>query len=153
MVRPEFSIGALLENPDLIDDISRIEVLINQPCIPNCPLMPDHYRYLQKLRSGENINEEFKCIKQDLPISHEIFKNTLAHSEDIVKKLVDMGVRHLKIQGRGADNYAQSHTLMIFGQMFKQSGSNYLLIEDILHGALDREIERLNNFLQFGIKE
>ena len=149
VVRPEYSKGPLLENPDLIDDISRIEVLINQPCIQNCPRMPQHYRFLENMRLGqENRSGNFQCIKKTLPRNQVLFKNTLAHDEQTIKKLVEIGVQHLKIQGRGVENVAQSLALMLMGQMFSPHGSGYLIIEEMMHGAIEKEIENFKTLLE-----
>lgn len=149
VVRPEYSKGALLENTDLIDDISRIEVLINQPCIQNCPRMPQHYMHLENMRLGrENNTANFQCIKCSLPGGNALFNNTLVHNEQTIQKLVNMGVKHLKVQGRGVENLAQSQALMIFGQMFSQSGSNYLVVEELMHGAVEEEMNFFKQVLE-----
>lgn len=142
VVRPEFSKGPLLENPSLIDDISRIEVLINQHCIQNCPQAPAHYKALSALRYGGNAN--FKCYKCNFTNRVMIYNNTVSHDEDAVKKLVSYGVKHLKLQGRSCGNLPQSHALMLFGQMFNTTGSNHLIVEDIMHGAIESEITYFN---------
>jgi len=151
VVRPEFSRGPLLENPDLIDDISRIEVLINQPCIQNCPRMPQHYRHLETMRLGNREStQSFQCIKYSIPQSLALYKNTLAHSETTTQKLVDLGVKHLKLQGRGVESVAQSLTMMLFGQMFNQTGSNYLIINELLNGAVEKEVFNFKRMMENG---
>jgi len=149
VVRPEYSKGALYENPSLIDDISRIEVLINQPCIQNCPRMPQHYRYLESMRMGNNnTNKNFQCIRSCFPAGMAMYKNTLAHSEKVTQKLVESGIKHLKLQGRGVNNIAQSLAMMLFGQMFNQTGSNYLIISNLLGDAVELEIENFKKLLE-----
>lgn len=148
VIRPEYSKGPLLENPNLIDDISRIEVLINQPCIQNCPRMPKHYQYLESMRTGNEAKENFKCIKSTLPYGPALYKNTVAHDRQTVQKLVDSGVKHLKVQGRGVNSLPQSLALMLYGQMFNQDGSSYLIIEDLMHGRVEEEISNFHSLFE-----
>ena len=137
VVRPEYSRSALATNPELIDDISRVEVLINQPCIHECPKMPDHYRYLEKYRFGIP-NEDFKCARVGMPPKLAL-ENTMIHSEELTKKLVQHGVRHLKIQGRGVGTLMNAHLLMLYNQMFSSDGGNYIVYSDFLTNVLEKE--------------
>lgn len=148
VVRPEYSKGALLENPNLIDDISRIEVLINQPCIQNCPRMPQHYRYLESMRLGTETETKFKCIRSTLPASAAMYKNTLVHTKQTIQKLVDLGVKHLKVQGRSDGIVTQSMALMLFSQIFNVEGPSYLIYGELLHGAVEKEVEYFKELLK-----
>ncbi|MBQ7286523.1 MAG: hypothetical protein IJW73_02050 [Candidatus Gastranaerophilales bacterium] len=139
VVRPEYSRSTLATNPKLIDDISRVEVLINQPCIYECPKMPDHYRYLEKYRFGIP-NEDFKCARVGMPPKLAL-ENTMIHSEELTKKLVQHGVRHLKIQGRGVGTLMNAHMLMLYNQMFRSDGNNYIIYSDFLTNVLEKEAE------------
>jgi len=153
VVRPEFSKGPLLQDPSIIDDISRIEVLINQPCIQNCPRMPQHYRHLENMRLGkEHGKGNFQCIKSTLPKGPALYKNTLAHNHETIQKLVDSGVKHLKIQGRGVENLAQSLALMMYTQMFNTNGYGYTMMEQLMHGHVENEIDAFKNLLESSIE-
>ena len=73
VVRPEYSKTVLLQHPDLIDDISKIEVLINHICISNCPVAPLHYHFEHSKHSKEillmlSLKEEYPkfCADKDL---------------------------------------------------------------------------------------
>ena len=69
VVRPEYSKDILPYHPEYIDDISRLEVLINQPCIKNCPKMPEHYKCTEKLNTNLNQEVNFECIKNNIHIN------------------------------------------------------------------------------------
>lgn len=144
VVRPEYSRDVLLNNPNCIDDISRIEVLINQHCIKNCPLAPTHYKVLESFRLGGDNDSGFRCYKTNFTDKNLLYKNTVSHSQEEVKKLVEYGVKHLKLQGRSCDVAPQSQALMLLTQMFETTGPNYLIYSDILHGAVEKELEYFN---------
>ena len=146
VVRGEYSKNVLTKTPELIDDISRIEVLINSSCIPDCPQAPSHYTFLESMRKTGG-DPFFECVKFKNLNDNTCFKNTLFHSEETTKKLVDNGIKFLKIEGRCSNDIAQSLALQIFGRMFRQSGSNYLLIEELIHGAVDAEVMAFKKML------
>ncbi len=151
VVRPEYSKTALYENPNLIDDISRIEVLINQPCAFNCPKMPDHYRHLEQFRTDRAVTKPFECIRKTMTPSIAL-ENTLCHSYEVTKKLVDNGVKHLKIQGRGVGTQMNYHLMMLLGQIFKQDGPSYLFVGNLIQGLLDREMNYFSRAVIEGVK-
>jgi len=144
VVRPEYSSTVLLEHPEYIDDISRVEVLINQPCIRECPRMPDHYRFMEQFRVDTHKKvPDFECVRKNLERGFEL-KNTLCHSEAMVSKLVEHGVKHLKVQGRGGSVPLIAFTLMIYGQMFRQDGPHNLHVICLVQGKVQRELEYFN---------
>ncbi len=92
---------------------SRIEVLINAYCFPDCKRRGEHYRYLgdQQIRRS-TINamgsmpgisvqyEQFEC-----PALEKTFLETLEYSthvppENVFGKYAEMGFEHFKIEGR-----------------------------------------------------
>jgi len=140
VVRPEYSSTVLLEHPEYIDDISRIEVLINQPCVRECPRVADHYRHMEGYRL--DINEKvprFECIRRSMK-ADAILENTLCHDDETVMKLVEHGVRHLKLQGRGSSMASIVLAAVLYGQMFRQDGPNNLHLMGILDDMVDREM-------------
>ena len=130
VVRPEYSRFVLIEHPEYIDDISRIEVLINQTCVPNCPLACDHYKTFEKYRFGNQPEGSiFECIRTKLS-KDDSDKASLLHSYSEISKLVKSGVKHLKLQGRG-DRTSLEHLLFLFyTQMFNSDGNAYRVIFD-----------------------
>ena len=146
VVRPEYSMTTLVEHPEYIDDISRIEVLINQTCIRNCPKMCEHYQYLEKFKLGERPNKFFNCIKTGIPANIWL-ENNLIHSREIVETLVKNGVKNLKLQGRSAGIPEYAFLYMIFSQIFKQEEGFYLITKDVGLN-LNMEINIFNQMIQ-----
>lgn len=136
VVRPEYSKYVLKDNPGLIDDISRIEVLINQQCVYNCPISPEHYQWLEAARKHFNLEKNPKnavlCLKNKL--SHEsLLKKTLPHTQETVKKLVKAGVKHLKLRGRSDSLTVSELTFLIYSQIFNIDGDWNLILFELGH--------------------
>ncbi len=96
---------------------SRIEVLINPYCFPNCQRRGDHYRFLgdQQLRRAamsefsaannmKNLNikteENFGCAAISNTFLDTIGYSTHITPETVFGKYMDMGFEHFKIEGR-----------------------------------------------------
>lgn len=148
VVRPEYSQNVLAEQYKYIDDISRIEVLINQTCVPNCPLVHEHYRAFEKYRFGERpVGNVFECIRRKLS-KEDNCKASLLHSYSQVQKLVKKaGVKHIKLQGRGDAVPIEELLFLFYTQMFNTDGISYRVILGII-GALRQEINLLNQLIQ-----
>ena len=142
VVRPEYSEKTLAENPNLIDDISRIEVLINQPCIRNCPKMPEHYKYLQSYNTMPNYSDCFRCIRMDIE-SSVLYKNNLIHEKETVEKLIENGINILKLQGRGTAISTLDLLLILMDNIFIKDGNNQIILNSITDN-LEYEINNLN---------
>ena len=142
VVRPEYSKYILVNNPNLIDDLSRIEILINQPCIINCPKMPEHYHFLEQFNTMPNCSKDFQCIRRNMT-SKVLYENNLIMEPSMVQKLVDNGVRLLKLQGRGTSIGILELLLLLTNQMFMKDGNNQIIINEIIDN-LKFEIERFN---------
>lgn len=130
VVRPEYSKTVLLQHPDLIDDISKIEVLINHICISNCPVAPLHYHFEHSKHSKEILQKKdfnFKCYKLNFPFI-EHYKYVASHTKEEIDKLVNLGVRHLKIQGRGENIPYVTNMFNIANQIFNFDGYNSILV-------------------------
>ncbi|MBO5384704.1 hypothetical protein J6A64_00165 [bacterium] len=144
VVRPEYSSTVLLEHPEYIDDISRVEVLINQPCIPNCPRMPGHYKHMENFRNEVKDFKKFgryECARERLS-PEETLGNTLCHDEATVHKLVENGVKHLKVQGRGVGIPPQVLMYQLYALMFRTDGAfNLPYVSLSQTKRLDREIQ------------
>lgn len=144
VVRPEYSMGPLAQNPNLINDISKIEALINQRCIPNCPRVKEHYIDTENARLNEAENK-FRCILDETPKSFKYLTNCVSHDRQTVQKLVDSGVKHLKLQGRGLSHSTEGVALNLFMRIFEIEGINYHIAEHLLGKAAEKEVE---NFIR-----
>lgn len=129
VVRPEYSKLVLTQNPELIDDISRIEVLINQTCIKNCPNAPLHNEILTAQHLGTHVQEEelFFCYKEKFQDA-ELYRYNVAHTYKEVSKLVKSGVKHLKLQGRGEPVPYYENAVHLAIEMFNLEGPNIFLL-------------------------
>lgn len=128
VVRPEYSKNVLTKNPELIDDISRVEVLINQLCISNCPNAPLHGSVLAKLHKDptKKDNKMF-CYKHKYQFKQQYYMNS-AHTYEDVKKLIDAGVKQLKLQGRGEPVPYFEHAVLLGSQIFNFDGPNIFML-------------------------
>ncbi len=146
VVRPEYSMGPLQENPNLLDDISRIEVLINQTCASNCERAYAHYKLIEN--SHREVNNEaaahFECVRAHIPHSIGI-KDSLIHSEEQIQNLINAGCKHLKVKGRGEYMYSMDALMLILaGQMFNQDGPGYFIMRDCAGRRFRSELEYFN---------
>ena len=143
VVRPEYSKNILPYHHEYIDDISRLEILINQPCMQNCPKMPDHYRYLEKLNVNPDQNLQFRCVRIDMPYII-LYQNNLMHDEETIKKLIQNGIKHIAIMSK--QNSAFNSILYeTFQLMFDTTGSNHLIIAECITERLLEEIHIFND--------
>ncbi|MBE7707443.1 MAG: hypothetical protein E7Z88_01925 [Cyanobacteria bacterium SIG27] len=147
VVRPEYSMGPLVENPNLIDDISRIEALINQRCVPNCPRAKQHYLGTESLHKGYEIHDNFRCVLEEIPKDINFLKNGVCHDKETVQMLVDSGVKHLKLQGRGMSHSTEALAHGLFMRIFEIEGMNYHILERLLCGRTNKEIQEFVNYL------
>lgn len=93
---------------DALDDVSRIEVIVNSKCIKNCPFAAQHYKQLSKdnifwVDSGFAIRNENRDNIMDkcLPLKQKDGgRRMLVMDDNQIKYLVDKGVRHFKLEGR-----------------------------------------------------
>lgn len=148
VVRPEYSKYVLSEHPEYIDDLSRIEVLINQICLRNCPLSHEHYKAFEKYRLGNQPNGAvFDCIMDNFTIDDYENENLiLLHSYSKVSKLVKAGIKHLKLQGRGDAAPIEELLFLFYTQMFNTEGDSYRVILNLL-SSLHREVNYFNQLV------
>lgn len=144
VVRPEYSKDLLLKEYDKLSDISRIEVLINQVCIPNCPKAIEEHLNIPKsdwrrFMNMEDIEivkcprgqlEDTKGMKIDLEIP------SLMYTEEEIDNLVyNLGIKNLKLQGR---NYNPvSNTRIINNYLFENIGE-FQHVTPLIWGACDK---------------
>lgn len=125
VVRPEYSKDVLVYQPELINDLSRIEVLINQICISNCPSAPTHYSILQFAHTDDIRKKQMYCYK-NLYSAPQKYQFNSAHTTKEVELMVKNGVKHLKLQGRGEGVPHLINTLLLASQIFNFDGANNL---------------------------
>jgi len=148
VVRPEYSKGPLYDNPELLDDISRIEILINQPCVLRCTNAFDHYSGMEIFKDERIKGDGFKCALHGQLLTKRLEDNFASlHKRHIVKKLMDAGVKHLKLQGRGAKQPYQKEMYCFVSQIFDLDGYYYPLLES-LEGFLNTEINHFENMFK-----
>ncbi len=131
VVRPEYSKFALVENPNMINDLSRIEVLINQQCTMNCPRAVAHYSSFEQVK--ENRGEyAFQCHKMTMKYSEHFDYNINSfHSEESLHKLNDAGVKRFKVQGRSLALPPNEVYINMINHIVKYSGSGYVVFEHV----------------------
>ncbi len=103
VLRPEYVLENLDNLNNLISDISRAEILINQTCQYDCPNHINHYSIQEKIdnlqsrNTANNYNEiiDFICIKTQ----NSNFKS-VKYAPKLVDKLISMGIKKIKLQGR-----------------------------------------------------
>ncbi len=112
IIRPEYAIENIDKLDKLVSDISRIEVLINQHCLYDCKYHKLHYILINKLiynnflktQSNQEEMKEIAAIDAEIikhcPKEHNIKYKSVCMSDEQVAKLVDIGVKKIKIQGR-----------------------------------------------------
>lgn len=141
VVRPEYSKDVLVYNPELINDLSRIEVLINQICISNCPSAPIHYSILQQSHTDDISQKKMYCYK-NLYSPPQKYQFNSAHTTKEVELMVKQGVRHLKLQGRGEGVSYLFNTLLLASQIFNFDGANNLFAIMLANEELKKEYNR-----------
>lgn len=146
VVRPEYSKSVLLKQPQLIDDISRIEVLINQLCYSNCPNAPLHDIINSKKHIQDNQDNNFFCYKNRISLKQNYLLNS-AHTQSEVCKLIENGVVHLKLQGRGESVPYIINMINLASQMFNFDGPNSILLNSVLRDKLIIEYSKFSSFI------
>lgn len=147
VVRPEYSQKTLLNKPDLIDDISRTEVLINQLCFSNCPNAPAHNIRNTVAHLDKNTDDsKIHCYKNAVSVK-KLYINNSAHSQEEVQKLIKNGVRHIKLQGRGEHVSYLRTVINLISQMFNLDGANGILLQSLLIDELIKEYSKFQKFV------
>jgi collagenase-like PrtC family protease len=101
-----------LELISKLDDVSRVEILVDERCTADCRVRDKHYTYLNESNvphmKGEAMEKESNLLKKQClknryvndPVKN--FKSTLAvlkHGE--IEQLYNIGIRKFKTSGRG----------------------------------------------------
>lgn len=147
VVRPEW-VAENIENLDkIIKDIDRIEVLINQHCHYNCPVCKDHYNLIKEIESSSISFAEYdKELAQICPKYKPEYKSVYM-SPEFVDKLVELGIKKLKLQGR---NFL---FMELYDDIYKfiiNKNSSYDEIKQRIY-QLSAEIIQQNNLAQLNL--
>ncbi len=132
VVRPEYSKFFLADHPDAIDDISRVEVLINQPCILYCPKEREHQQSYQYIKLHPDVNYHFDaCPLKKLTLAQIVDgKHTCPHTTEEVNRLLKVGVKRLKVQGREQAASLVETLAMVSNQIIKQTGYDFYFYQN-----------------------
>ena len=107
--------------------------------------MPEHYKHLEKFNLDANQTHNFTCVRQNIP--YEIlFENNLIHSQEIIEKLVNNGIKHIILTAK-QNNSHHSILYEIFQIMFDTTGNNHLLSIEALTFHLREEIKYFNQVI------
>ncbi len=97
---------------------NKIEVIVNQPCIFNCPLTKLHYDFFAQVERGEKLRSEDFCNKEKQKIS-SIYKTTLFSNDDM-DRILKLGFNNFKLAGR---RYTKEMLIDIFAYyVFEPTG-------------------------------
>lgn len=125
VVRPEFAKIHLPNICEKINDISKIEVLINQICVPNCPIATSHYKHFEEVEKLKETTENliFECYHKKHPKSLiENANDNLLFEIEEIDKLVELGIRYLKLQGRAGTQGDLMPFLAFYNYVLKPGG-------------------------------
>lgn len=103
VIRPEYAIEKLEKDLDRIKDVGKLEVHINETCLPNCPYATKCYSFMDNIAVLENKITRI-CGREEFEKKNN-FKTSMEYSLMIKKEYIDhlikdCGIKHLKIQGR-----------------------------------------------------
>lgn len=147
VVRPEYSKAVLTKTPHVLDDLSRIEVMINQMCVSSCPNAPLHSKTLEKMRARPGRMDEFMCPKHRLPMNLQYLRNS-SHTKEDVDILLSAGIRNLKLQGRGEPVPNFETIFALSSQILRFDGPNNIFVTKLLNEKLNIEIEHFNKLIK-----
>ena len=74
------------------------------------------------------------------------YENVCTHDSALVSQLVEAGVKHLKLQGRGTGRSMEMVGHLLYSQIFKTTGTGYNVFETAFED-LESEIEYFQKFV------
>ena len=143
VVRPEYSKYILSENPELINNLSKIEILTNSHCMANCKNAPNHYKLISKY-FHKDINTPFNCVRNMHPLEkiNNSLLSTNVHPPETIRKLIQAGIKNLKIQGRANNTPIDSMLTIICHKMFNTEENYDFLFNTLIQCELAGELKR-----------
>ena len=145
-LRAEYSKFILSQDTTLLKDLSRTQVLINQSCLCNCNLAPEHVKFNERFRLEKENNLEFVCPKLNLPTNVK-YQNNSMHTVNEIQNLINAGVKNFKIKGRGGSSDPLHILQILVSLIFKCEGPNYLFPTGVSRDHLENEIGYFNKLL------
>ncbi len=132
-LRPEFSKNYLLDNIDKFDDISKLEVIVNNSCYENCPQLIEHLIAKQQFYGNrEKLFGNQFCYMEEGKISlDERLKNNNIHSIELIDKLVAAGINKLNLGGGINDLLSNSSIASIFNYMIKDFDTAQMIFSQV----------------------
>ena len=130
VIRPEYTLNNIDKLDKLLYDLSRIEVLTNQYCQFDCPHHRAHYRFTEELNKGiasKNVkyytldNEEKFSLCPKFSDNHR----SVYFTKEQVEKVLEIGVRKIKLQGRASQFY------WLYDELYKNIFNNEYSKEEI----------------------
>jgi len=141
LLRPEYSKNVLAKTPEVIKDLSKVEVIINSNCAAECASCLEHIKQIDELKEKIERADHINCPIPFLFAKNLYAQNTSLSSEEI-NKLYDAGVRHFRFDKE--KRHGQPMDVLggfIASQIFNTDGANYLLFSSLLNNELGNELE------------
>ena len=87
-----------------IENKDKVEILLNESCMPNCPIRQQHYGSISYSQLKSRNTDEFKCPYMMAAVYNKElgkYSPTIITESELYKNYVSMGFSNFKIQGRG----------------------------------------------------
>lgn len=139
ILRPEFSKNYLLDNINKFDDISKLEIIINNSCYENCPQLIEHLIAKQQFYGNrEKLFGNQFCYMEDEKISlNERLKYNNVHSIELIDKLVNAGIKRINLNGGINDIISNSSIASIFNYMIKDYDTAQMFFAQVEKGCTE----------------
>lgn len=124
------------KNDDFLNALvnrDKIEIMVNELCVPNCPNRVHHYEFLAKKQLGLVPYEcTYNCPSKAptnpySPMPDEYLNNQIVTPDELYGKYVDMGFTNFKLQGRGMPMMYTLENYLLY--MVKPEYQNFIRYE------------------------
>ncbi len=132
VARPEYVKYKIREEAHLLNDIERIEILLNQTCLPNCPFAAKHYTAIEKAEytDSEDFDVDFQCPRMGQSIQEKTKHNVMLSVDELDFMVNELKIRHLKLQGR--DFNKKMVLFLLISYMFEPVGDAQFTLMNLL---------------------
>lgn len=119
-----------LEFLSQVNDLSRIEMLINAWCSPDCPTRKEHYDFLSQETINGSQHARFNCVYKANNF-YEAFRNHTVLRAGEIPIYKEIGIQHFKLEGRGylVPNIIESYVCYLIKPEFQNEVRLMLLNE------------------------